>query len=157
MRAVIQRVKWATVHVNGGDERDGYGEEVGRIGPGLLVYVAAGQRDGPEDAAALSTKVAGLRIFEDERGAMNRSVLDGGGRALVVSQFTLFGDCRKGRRPSFNGAMESDEAARLVEAFCQGLEERGVVTAQGWFGAKMAVESLNRGPVTILLDSKKTF
>ena len=149
MRAVVQRVSEARVSVGGG--------VVGEIGEGLLAYVAAGSGDDERDVAYLIRKVKGLRVFEDERGLMNRSIEEIKGSVLVISQFTLFGDCRRGLRPSFNDAMEPEGAERLVEAFRQGLEAVGVTTASGKFRAMMDVTSCNKGPVTILLDSKKTF
>jgi D-tyrosyl-tRNA(Tyr) deacylase len=149
MRAVVQRVRRATVRVDG--------EVVGAIGEGLLVYLAAGAGDGDQDLEFLVEKIAGLRIFPDERRPMNRSVLEVGGAVLVVSQFTLFGDCRRGKRPSFVGAMEPAAAETAIRAFVEGLEARKLRVAQGRFGAMMDVESVNWGPVTILLDSKKVF
>lgn len=149
MRAVVQRVRSASVRVEG--------EVVGEVGEGLLVFVGVGQGDGEADADYLGQKVAALRVFPDERLPMNRSVAEVGGGVLVISQFTLFGDCRRGRRPSFNEAMEPGRAAELIERFRAGLEGRGVRTSQGIFRATMEVESVNWGPVTILLDSKKVF
>lgn len=149
MRAVVQRVKSAEVSVDG--------EVVGGIGEGLLVYVAAGEGDGARDVSYLAKKVSGLRVFPDEDKPMNRSVLDVGGEVLVISQFTLYGDCRKGRRPSFNNAMEPQEAASMIVTFREELLGYGVPTASGVFGAVMSVESTNWGPVTILLDSNKVF
>jgi D-tyrosyl-tRNA(Tyr) deacylase len=149
VRAVAQRVRSASVRVEGA--------VVGAVGEGLLVYVGVGQGDTAADAAYLAQKVAGLRVFPDERLPMNRAVTETGGGVLVISQFTLFGDCRKGRRPSFNEAMEPGRAAELIEAFRSGLEAQGLRTAEGVFGAMMDVESVNWGPVTILLDSKKIF
>jgi len=149
MRAVVQRVAEAAVAVAG--------TEVGRIGQGLLVYLGVGQGDDQAAVDYLATKVANLRIFEDDRKAMNRSLLDLKGEALVVSQFTLFGDCRKGRRPSFNEAMGPEPAAKLVEKFVDSLRQQGLVVATGQFGAFMEVRSNNSGPVTILLDSSKLF
>ncbi len=149
MRAVVQRVDEACVSVNG--------EDVGSIGTGLLVYLGVGEGDSEKDIDYLATKVAGLRIFADEAGAMNRSVTDIGGSALVISQFTLFGDVRRGRRPSFVKAMEPDRAARLYEQFVGRLEMFGVPCSKGRFGAMMRIHSVNDGPVTILLDSTKLF
>ena len=149
MRAVVQRVAEASVTVSG--------TEVGRIGHGLLVYLGLGQGDDEAAVDFLVTKVANLRIFEDDRQAMNRSLLDVKGEALVVSQFTLFGDCRKGRRPSFNEAMSPEPAAKLLENFVDSLRRQGVVVATGQFGAFMEVRCTNSGPVTILLDSSKLF
>jgi D-aminoacyl-tRNA deacylase len=149
MRVVVQRVRKASVSVGGA--------VVGEVGEGLLVYVGVGQADDAADAEYLSQKVAGLRVFPDDRLPMNRAAMDVGAGILVISQFTLFGDCRRGRRPSFNEAMEPARAAALIEEFRAGLEAQGLRTAQGVFGALMDVESVNWGPVTILLDSKKLF
>lgn len=145
MRVVIQRVRRAAVTV--GDER------VGAIGPGLLALVGAAPGDGAEQVRWTARKLAGLRIFEDDDGKMNRSVLDLGGEVLVVSQFTLLGDCRKGRRPSFVGAARPEVAEPLVEALATALEAEGVPTARGRFGAHMQVELVNDGPVTLVIDT----
>lgn len=144
MRAVVQRVTSASVRVEG--------ELVGEIGRGLCVLVGATHTDTVESARRLAAKLAGLRVFADDAGAMNRSVLDVGGRVLVVSQFTLYGDAAKGRRPSFVAAAPGPVAEPLVEAVVAGLEELGVEVASGRFGADMAVALVNDGPVTILLD-----
>jgi D-tyrosyl-tRNA(Tyr) deacylase len=149
MRAVVQRVERAAVFVDGA--------EVARIGRGLLVYLGVGQGDGGADAGYLAAKIAGLRIFPDERHSMNRSVLEVGGAALVVSQFTLHGDVRRGKRPSFDGAMEPAAAERLYEEFAARLSALGVPVFRGVFGAMMKIDSVNDGPVTILLDSTKLF
>ncbi len=149
MRAVVQRVDRASVSVAGA--------EVGRIGRGLLVYLGVGKGDGEADVEYLAAKVAGLRIFPDEAHSMNRSVLEAGGEALVISQFTLHGDVRRGKRPSFDGAMEPAVAEALYEAFAARLAALGVPVARGVFGAMMQVESVNDGPVTILLDSTRLF
>jgi D-aminoacyl-tRNA deacylase len=149
MRAVVQRVSEASVSVDG--------DEVGRIGCGLLVYLGVGTGDTDEDLEYLAAKVAGLRIFPDAAHPMNRSVVDVGGGALVVSQFTLYGDARRGKRPSFTDAMEPASAEAMYERFASRLEELGVPTARGVFRATMAVGSVNDGPVTILLDSRKAF
>jgi D-tyrosyl-tRNA(Tyr) deacylase len=149
MRAVVQRVSEAQVCVNG--------EVVASTGEGILVYLGVEQGDGERDLAYMANKVASLRIFEDEHGAMNLSVLDVGGEALVVSQFTLAADCRRGRRPSFTGAMEPVGAQKMYERFIEALEGHGVPSKAGRFQAFMDVESVNRGPVTILLDSNKRF
>lgn len=146
MRAVLQRVREARVTVGG--------HETGRIGPGLLVLVGAGAGDTPADAEWLARKVAELRIFEDEAGKMNRSVEETGGAVLVVSQFTLYADCRKGRRPSFTDALQPDAAAPLVADVCRHLRGRGLRVETGEFGALMDVALVNHGPVTILLDSR---
>jgi D-tyrosyl-tRNA(Tyr) deacylase len=150
MRAVVQRVSRAQVQVDR--------ETVGRIDRGLLVLVGAGQGDGPDDAAYLVDKVVHLRIFPDEAGKMNRSVLEIDGGVLVVSQFTLYGDARKGRRPAFVAALEPARAEELVGRFTEGVRAAGVrQVATGRFGAMMDVELVNSGPVTILLDSNRTF
>jgi len=149
MRAVVQRVTRAAVTVGG--------EVVGRIGAGLCVLVGVGAADDEADADALAEKVVGLRIFEDEAGKMNRSLLDTGGALLAVSQFTLFGDARKGRRPSFVEAMEPARASELFERFCAACRARGVHVETGCFRTEMQVELVNDGPVTILVDTKKRF
>lgn len=146
MRAVIQRVTQARVTVDG--------ETIGSIGPGVLVYVGVTQGDGADTAAWLADKAARLRIHSDEEGRMNRSLLDSGGSALVVSQFTLLADTRRGRRPSFFDAAAPEEAEPLVEMVVDGLRALGVEVAGGRFGATMAVDSVNDGPVTIVLDSE---
>jgi D-tyrosyl-tRNA(Tyr) deacylase len=149
MRAVVQRVKEARVTVAG--------EAVGAIGPGLLVYLGVGDQDTDADLAYLADKVLALRIFEDDMGRMNRSVTDVGGAVLVVSQFTLYGDCRKGRRPSFVRAARPEVAEAVYERFAARLRESGVAVATGRFAAMMDVASVNDGPVTILVDSGKEF
>ena len=145
MRAVLQRVTRATVTIDG--------EAVGAIGPGLVVLLGVAQDDGPEDARRLATKTAELRIFADAEGRFNRSLLESGGAALVVSQFTLLADVRKGRRPSFVAAAAPEQASPLVDAFAGVLRELGVSVATGRFGAHMLVELENDGPVTIVLDT----
>lgn len=145
MRAVIQRVREASVSVEG--------REVAAIGPGLLILLGVGQADTVEGARWLAGKVAALRIFEDAEGKMNRSVQEVGGAALVVSQFTLYGDARKGRRPSFTGAAPPEAAVPLLRVFVGDLRERGLPVQEGVFGAKMQVHLVNDGPVTILLDT----
>jgi D-tyrosyl-tRNA(Tyr) deacylase len=145
MRTLIQRVTEASVDVAG--------ERVGAIGAGLLLLVAAGVGDGPADAARMAAKVARLRIFADAEGRMNRSLLDVGGEALVVSQFTLYADTRRGNRPGFTGAAPPDEGEALVEAFAAALRDLGVPVEAGRFGAHMQVRLVNDGPVTIWLDS----
>ena len=131
--------------------------EVGRIGPGLLVYLGVGKTDSEKDVAYLAEKVAGLRIFPDDTGAMNRSIVDMGGSALVISQFTLFGDVRRGRRPSFASAMAPEAAVRIYERFIAALKSFNVPCSSGRFGAMMEVSAVNNGPVTILIDSAKCF
>lgn len=147
MRAVIQRVSEARVEVGG--------RVTGRIGRGLLVLVGAGQGDAEADVAWTARKVAELRIFEDDAGKMNRSVEDIAGAVLAVSQFTLYADCRKGRRPSFIKALEPVAANALVELFVSLLRERGLQVETGEFGAMMDVHLVNQGPVTVMLDSRE--
>ncbi len=149
MRAVVQRVTEAAVAIEG--------KTVGRTGHGLLIFVGAGKGDEIGDAEYLVRKILGLRIFEDENGKMNKSVSDIGGGLLVISQFTLYGDCRKGRRPSFDSAEEPQKAVRLYEDFVSLCRKSGLSVETGEFGADMKVSLLNDGPVTILLDSKKLF
>src|SRR5262245_36119721 len=146
MRAVIQRVSEASVTVDD--------VVVGRIGPGLLVLLGVGAGDGTAEAALLAQKIANLRIFPDADGRFNRSLLDAGGGALVVSQFTLYADTRRGRRPSFSDAAPPEAAAPLVDAFAAALRQLGLEVATGAFGAHMHVALVNDGPVTILLDSE---
>jgi len=145
MRVVAQRVKRAEVRV--GEER------VAAIGPGLLLYAAFRRQDGQADLAWMAEKVVSLRVFEDDAGKMNRSALDIGGQLLVVSQFTLYADLRRGRRPSWADAAEPGKAAELVDAFAVALERQGLPVATGVFGADMQVELLNDGPVTLVLDT----
>ena len=147
MRAVIQRVKSAQVCVDG--------RVSGKIGKGLLVLLGVGKGDGEDDLSFLASKIPDLRIFEDESGKFNLSLREIGGEILVVSQFTLFGDCRKGRRPSFTEAEEPSAAKRLYEQFILRLKEGGVPVQTGEFQAKMEVHLVNDGPVTLLLDSKQ--
>jgi len=149
MRAVVQRVSRAKVTVEG--------SLAGEIGLGLLVLLGVGQEDTEADAAYLSEKVVGLRIFEDEDGKMNRSVRDVGGSVLVVSQFTLYGDVRRGKRPSFDEAAPPEAARRLYELFVQKIQAAGLRCETGRFQEMMQVELVNEGPVTILLDSGKAF
>lgn len=149
MRAVVQRVSRARV--------TSAGELLGEIGPGLLVLLGVGHDDGPEQSAWLVNKIAGLRIFGDDQGKFNLSLEDVGGQVLVVSQFTLWGDCRKGRRPSFGRAAPPELAEPLYQDFCRRLRERGLSVATGRFGAMMEVELVNQGPVTLLLDTDKQF
>ena len=149
MRAVVQRVRRASVEV-GGARR-------GSIGKGLLLFAGIEKGDGVMDIEYTASKVSGLRVFEDEEGKMNLGVLEAGGGILVVSQFTLLGDCRKGRRPSFDRAEAPERAAGLYRAFIALLREKGFYVEEGEFQAHMEIESVNDGPVTILLDSRKTF
>ena len=149
MRAVVQRVSRASVKV--GDEL------TGEIGKGLLVLLGVGQDDSQADADYLAEKIAGLRIFEDEAGKMNLSVMDAGGAVLAVSQFTLFGDIRRGKRPSFDAAARPERARELYDYFVQRVRGLGLRCETGRFQAMMEVELVNAGPVTILLDSKKLF
>jgi D-tyrosyl-tRNA(Tyr) deacylase len=149
MRAVVQRVSQASVRVD---------EQVcGAIGPGLLVLLGVGKNDSAQDAALLADKITNLRIFDDEHGLMNLSLLETQGEILVVSQFTLFGDCRKGRRPSYSTAAPPAEAARLYEQFIHEIRARQVTVATGKFQAMMDVALINNGPVTLLLDTEKKF
>ena len=147
MRAVVSRVSWARVMADG--------ELTGEIGPGLLVLVGVTHADTEDDAAWLAAKLAALRVFDDDQGKMNRAVAEAGGGALVVSQFTLYGDARRGRRPSYVAAAPPEQAAPLVEAVAKSLAGSGIPVATGRFGADMRVESAGDGPVTILLDSTR--
>ncbi len=145
MRAVVQRVSSAQVRVDG--------ELVGAIGEGLVIFLGVGREDRPEDCAYLAQKAAHLRIFEDEQGRMNRSLKQVGGAVLLVSQFTLYGDCRKGHRPSFVAAAPPEQAEKLYLCFMAQLRSQGLEVATGKFQAAMEVRVENRGPVTLLLDS----
>ena len=145
MRAVLQRVKSASVSIKG--------KTAGAIGPGFLVLLGVAPEDTQEECDFLLDKILGLRVFEDEAGKMNRSLCDRGGALLVVSQFTLYADCRKGRRPSFTGAARPETAVPLYERFLAGARQAGVPTECGEFGADMLVSLENDGPVTILLDT----
>jgi D-tyrosyl-tRNA(Tyr) deacylase len=149
MRAVVQRVKESKVEVKG--------ETVGSIGPGLLVFLGVGEDDSEKDCAYLADKIAHLRIFSDDKGLMNLSLIDTDGSVLVVSQFTLWGDCRKGRRPSFAKAARPERANELYEYFVSLLKEKGLEVATGRFQEMMDVCLVNDGPVTLMLDSKKSF
>jgi len=149
VRIVLQRVSEARVRVDG--------EVVGEIGRGLLILLGVGRDDADADVSYLADKVAGLRIFEDEQGKMNRSVAELGGGVLVVSQFTLYGDCRKGRRPGFSAAAPPERANQLYLEFAARLQARGLTVATGIFQADMQVELVNDGPVTMILDSNKEF
>ena len=149
MRAVIQRVSHAKVTANSA--------VAGEISRGLVILLGVGREDTPEVATSLAEKVANLRIFGDEKEKMNRSLLEVKGSALVVSQFTLYGDARGGRRPSFIAAAPPEQAKAVYEVFCEALRKLGVSVATGVFQAMMSVELVNEGPVTILLDSDKAF
>jgi D-tyrosyl-tRNA(Tyr) deacylase len=149
MRAVVQRVSRASVKVNG--------DFTGQIAEGLLVLLGVGKDDAESDADYLAAKIAGLRIFEDEEGKMNRSVTDIGGAVLAVSQFTLFGDAKKGKRPSFDAAARPELAQSLYEYFVARIRALGLRCETGRFQQTMEVELINQGPVTILLDSRKLF
>jgi len=147
MRAVVQIVKWAQVNVGG--------EVKGKIDRGLLVFLGVGKEDGPKDAEFLATKIAGLRIFSNAAGKFDLSVKDVKGKILVVSQFTLYGDCRKGRRPSFTDAAPPEMAEKLYERFIETMRQKGLDVESGTFQAMMEVHLINDGPVTILLESSK--
>ncbi len=144
MRAVVQRVSAAQVRVDG--------KVVGKIGDGLLILLGVAPTDTETEVAWMVEKCAGLRIFQDDEGKMNRSLEDTGGAALVISQFTLFGDCRKGKRPSFVGAAPPEMAEELYEWFAAKMRERGIQTETGIFAARMEVELTNTGPVTLIID-----
>ena len=146
MRALIQRVGWSRVEVDG--------REVNSTGPGMLILLGVADPDEDDDAGYMAAKTASLRIFKDAEGRMNLSIMDKGGEVLVVSQFTLVADTRKGNRPGFGTAAPPDRAERLYERFVQELKDLGVTVKTGVFGADMAVTLLNDGPVTILLESK---
>jgi len=146
MRAVIQRVKESSVRAEN--------QVIGRTGLGLLVLLGVAQDDSPADADYLVNKIANLRIFEDKKGKMNRSLLEIGGDMMVVSQFTLLADCRKGRRPSFVEAAEPEVAAGLYEYFVKQVRSLGITVATGRFRAMMEVALINEGPVTIILESR---
>lgn len=147
MRVVVQRVRRASVTVGA--------EVVGEIGVGFLCLVGVTHDDGDGDADALAEKLAGLRVFPDEDGRMNRSIVDVGGAILAVSQFTLYGDVRRGRRPSFTDAAPPEVAAPLVERFVDAIARRGIPVATGRFGAMMDVELLNDGPVTLVVEAAR--
>lgn len=149
MRAVVQRVSRASVKVDG--------QIVGQINAGLLVLLGVGQDDAESDADYLVDKITGLRVFEDADGKMNRSVVDEGGAILAVSQFTLFGDIRRGKRPSFDAAARPEQAKKLYEYFVEKVRAAGIHCETGTFQAMMRVELANEGPVTIMVDSKKLF
>jgi D-tyrosyl-tRNA(Tyr) deacylase len=149
VRAVITRVRWARVHVAD--------ELVGHINGGICALIGVGRDDGERDALWLAEKICGCRCFVDEQGKMNRSLLDGHGSLLAVSQFTLYGDMRRGNRPSFGAAMDPEVALGLFERLCAKVRSLGIQVQTGRFGAHMALESHNDGPVTLLLDSAKAF
>jgi D-tyrosyl-tRNA(Tyr) deacylase len=149
MRACVQRVTEASVTIGGGI--------VGRIGPGALVLLGVDVDDEESDARQLAQKIVDLRIFDDEQGKMNRSLEESGGSVLVVSQFTLLGDCRKGRRPSFTRAAPPEKGEQLYESFVTAVRARGLNTETGRFRAMMQVSLVNDGPVTMLLDSKRVW
>ncbi|HEY4979538.1 MAG TPA: D-aminoacyl-tRNA deacylase [Candidatus Acidoferrum sp.] len=149
MRAVVQRVSRAKVTVEG--------KVTGEIGAGMMVLLGVGKEDNSATAVGMAEKVANLRIFEDETGKMNRSLLDVKGAALVVSQFTLYGDARGQRRPSYLAAAGPEVAKKLYEEFCRAMQGLGITVGTGVFQAMMSVELVNEGPVTILIDSDKTF
>jgi len=149
MRAVVQRVSQARVLVNG--------QVVGQIGPGIVVLLGVGRGDTVASAEYLAEKIVGLRIFDDQQGKMNQSLAETGGGALVISQFTLFGDVRRGRRPRFERAAPPEEANLLYEEFIRALRGAGVPVQTGVFQARMTIELANEGPVTILVDSEKQF
>jgi D-tyrosyl-tRNA(Tyr) deacylase len=146
MRAVIQRVRQSLVTVEN--------QTVGKIGSGLLVFLGVAKQDSDRDAGYLADKITTLRVFEDENGKMNRSLMETSGEMLVVSQFTLLGDCRKGRRPSFINAAGSNEAIALYERFVSLVRQKGISVQTGQFQAMMAVSLINDGPVTLILESK---
>lgn len=146
MRVVLQRAKRAEVRVEG--------NVVGRIDKGLMLLVGVTHEDTSEDAAYVADKIVNLRIFEDENDKMNLSLLDIGGEILSVSQFTLYGDCRKGRRPNFMDAAKPDHASEVYETFNEKLREKGVAVETGEFGAMMEVDFINDGPVTLIVESK---
>lgn len=149
MRAVVQRVSHAQVSVQG--------EITGKIGVGLLILLGVGHSDNEADAIYMAEKISGLRVFEDDRGKMNLSVQQAGGSVLAVSQFTLYGDVRRGKRPSFDAAAPPERARALYEFFVERLRHAGLICETGRFQGKMTVELVNEGPVTILLDSAKEF
>lgn len=149
MRSVVQRVKEAAVRVDG--------EVVGQISSGFLVLLGVGENDTDADAAWMAEKIAGLRVFEDADGKMNLSLLDVNGEVLLVSQFTLYGDCRKGKRPSFSTAAPPEQARKLFVQVAEAMSTKGLTVETGVFQARMEVALVNDGPVTLLLDSEKKF
>ena len=148
MRVVLQRVLWARVHAEG--------TLTGEIGPGVCLLVGITHQDGPRDVEWMAEKIAHLRVFEDGEGKLNRSLLESGGSVLAVSQFTLYGDCRRGRRPSFTEAARPEVAAGLYDAFVEALRARGLEVRTGVFQAQMRVELANDGPVTLILESERS-
>ena len=146
MRAVIQRVSRAQVRVEG--------KPIGEIGAGLLVLLGVGKGDTAAEGASLLDKIVHLRIFEDEQGKMNLSLLDCGGELMIISQFTLYGDCRRGNRPGFDKAASPSLALGFYEKFIDKIGEKGVIIKAGRFGAKMTISLVNEGPVTLILDSR---
>jgi D-tyrosyl-tRNA(Tyr) deacylase len=149
MRAVVQRVSRGRVTIDG--------RAVGEIGSGVVVLVGVGREDTPESARYLAGKIAHMRIFDDDNGKMNRSLIETGGSALVISQFTLYGDTRRGRRPAFERAAAPESAAPLYEGLIQELRSAGIRVETGVFQSQMTVDLANEGPVTILLDTERTF
>jgi D-tyrosyl-tRNA(Tyr) deacylase len=149
LRAVIQRVSEASVTVDG--------QVVGRVGKGLLVLLGVGHDDTEDDVRLMADKIVGLRCFADDDSKFNLSLMDVGGAILAISQFTLFGDCRKGRRPSFSDAARPEPATQLYDAFVQRCRDKGLTVETGEFGAHMDVRLTNDGPVTLLIDTKKVF
>ena len=149
MRGVVQRVLRARLEVDG--------QELAKIGEGLLVYISVAEGDSSEDCEYMARKIPGLRVFSDEDGKFNLDLLQSGGEVLLVSNFTVHGDARKGRRPSFAGAADPERAQRLLAELAGLISGQGVSVAQGKFAAHMHIESVNDGPVNILLDSKKVF
>lgn len=149
MRAVVQRTTRARVTVDA--------TVTGAIGPGLVVFLGIHSRDGDKEIRWMAEKIINLRIFEDDEGRMNRSLADNGGEILIVSQFTLYGDCRKGRRPGYSTAAPPEMAEPLYQAFVMEIARQGIRTATGVFQASMQVELVNDGPVTLLIDSEKNF
>ena len=148
MKVVLQRVLWARVHAEG--------TLTGEIGPGVCLLVGITHQDGPRDVEWMAEKIAHLRVFEDGEGKLNRSLLESGGSVLAVSQFTLYGDCRRGRRPSFTEAARPEVAAGLYDAFVEALRARGLEVRTGVFQAQMRVELANDGPVTLILESERS-
>ncbi|NLI93630.1 MAG: D-tyrosyl-tRNA(Tyr) deacylase [Peptococcaceae bacterium] len=149
MRCVVQRVSKASVRVNG--------DVIGRISVGFVAFIGIGSEDSREDIDWLAEKIAGLRVFEDQDGKMNLSLAEVGGEILLISQFTLFGDCRKGKRPSFSHAAPPQQAKEIFDQLVNTIKSLGIHVETGQFQADMDVELVNQGPVTILLDSKKNF